>query len=399
MELEKQLQNINEAFAEFKKNNDKEVEALKKGQSVAADVKAKSEEMQNTIDGLQAEIKKLTTAVNRTNANPYEGLPQDQKSQKMRQEYKEAFAGFMRDGSDRRSSEVKFMSADSSVNGGFLVPDETSSEVIKQIFETSDVRPFASAQTISTNKLEMMNDLDEAGAGWVGEVEERDEDTATPKIGMLEFAVHEMEAEPHATQLLLDDAAINVEAWLGSKLVDKFVRLENSAFVKGNGVKKPKGVLSYDAGTSLSAQQIEQVVSGHASQLTADGLINLVYQLKSAYAKNGQFFMNRLTEREARKLKDSQNRYLWAPGLDGNSQGTLLGYGINHWQDMDAVAANKLAIVFGDMKQCYQIVDRIGIRVTRDALTKKGFVKFYTTKRVGGGVKNFEAVKIQKISA
>lgn len=399
MELEKQLQQINEAFSEFKKNNDKEVDALKKGQSVAADVKAKTEEMQNTIDGLQSEIKKLTTAVNRTNANPFDGMEGAAKNAAVNKEYKKAFGHFMKQGGDIRNAEVKAMSADSDVNGGFLVPEETSSEIIKQVFETSEVRPFASQMTISTNMLEIMNDLEEAAGGWVGEVETRNGDTGTPKLGMLEFAVHELHAEPHATQLLLDDAAVNVEQWLAGKVADKFARLENVAFVKGDGVKKPKGVLSYAAGTVIGSQQIEQVVSGHASQLTADGLINLVYSLKSAYAKNGQLFMNRLTEREARKLKDSQNRYLWAPGLDGKSQGTLLGYGINQWQDMDAVAANALAIVFGDMKQAYQIIDRIGIRVTRDALTKKGFVKFYTTKRVGGGVKNFEAVKIQKISA
>ena len=399
MELEKQLQQINEAFAEFKKANDKEVEALKKGQTVSAEVKAKSEEMQNTIETLQAEMKKVTAALNRTNQNPYEGMEVDAKTAAMKKEYKEAFVGFMRDGSDNRSKEVKFMSSDSSVNGGFLVPDETSSEIIKQIFETSDVRPFASQQSISTNHLEMLNDLDEAGGGWVGEVETRNGDTDTPELGMLDFPVHELHAEPIATQNLLDDAAVNLEAWLSGKVSEKMTRLENSAFVVGNGVKKPKGVLSYAAGTNLSAQQIEQVVSGHASQITADGLINLVYQLKSAYAKNGQFFMNRLVEREVRKLKDSQNRYLWAPGLDGKSAGTLLGYAINQWQDMPVVGANALAIVFGDMKQAYQIIDRVGIRVTRDALTKKGFVKFYTTKRVGGGVKNFEAIKIQKISA
>ena len=301
--------------------------------------------------------------------------------------------GYIRKGVNEM--EIKALSSDSEADGGLLITPEMSSEVVKKIYETSPMRQYASVQTISTSSLEILEDLDEAGAGWVGETEERGE-TSTPQFKMVEIPVHEMFAQPQATQRFLDDAAINIEAWLAEKVADKFARTENASFVSGDGVKKAKGFLSYAAGTSFG--QIEQIASGNASALTGDSFIELIYSLKTAYKPASKFFMNRAVIKAARLLKDLEGRYLWAPGLDGNTSGSILGYEIVEFADMPVVQANALAVAFGDMKQAYQIVDRIGIRTLRDPFTSKPYIKFYTTKRVGGGVKNFEALKLMKIS-
>ena len=243
---------------------------------------------------------------------------------------------------------------------------------------------------------DILQDLDEAGAGHVGETQPRTE-TSTPQFKMIEIPVHEIYAEPKATQTFLDDASINVESWLAGKVAEKFARLENTDFVSGNGVVKAKGFLSYDAGTGFG--QIQQVETNASGVIAADDMMSLFYELKTAYVNGAKWFMKRETIKKLRLLKDLENRYLWAPGLDGNASSTFLGHEIVEFADMPAVAASALSIAWGDMKQGYQIVDRIGIRTLRDPFTQKPFIKFYTTKRVGGGVKNFEALKLLKIKA
>jgi HK97 family phage major capsid protein len=267
---------------------------------------------------------------------------------------------------------------------------------VKKIFETSDIRRVASVQTIGTDALEGIFDLNEASFGWVGETASRPA-TATPQIGKWRIPVHEMYAMPIVSQKLLDDASFNPEQWLADKLADKFARAENDAFVNNTTNVKPRGFLTYAAGTTLPGT-VEQVNSGSASTVTGDGLMNLVFALKTAYRQRAQFGMHRLTVAEIRKLKDSQNRYLWDPGVNGLTQQNVLGYAINEFNDMPVPAANALAIVFADWKEFYQVVDRVGVRVLRDPYTNKPYVQFYATKRTGGDVVNFEAGKIQKFS-
>jgi HK97 family phage major capsid protein len=189
---------------------------------------------------------------------------------------------------------------------------------------------------------------------------------------------------------------MNVEAWIAEKVSDKFARTEATSFISGNGVGKPRGILTYASGTSFN--QVEQVVSGSAALLLPDGLISLVYALKAPYKVGAQFLMKRATVSAIRKFKDTTNQYLWQPSVQAGQPDSLLGFPIMEADDMEAVAANALAVAFGNFKAAYQIVDRIGIRTLRDPYSSKPYVEFYTTKRVGGGVKNFEAFKIQKCS-
>ena len=301
---------------------------------------------------------------------------------------------------EQKALAFKAMSVNSDPDGGYLVVPELGGTIETLVRETSPMRQLANVQTISTDSLEYILDNDEAGAGWVGETEPRPE-TATPKLNKLTIPVNEIYAQPKATQKLIDDAAVDIEAWLARKVAEKFARMENTAFLVGDGMNKPRGLLTYAAGTNSGGQQIEQVVTGSASAVTYDGLVNLQTALKEEYQGNAAFLVNRLGFGSLLLLKDGNGTPIFNMQYDVRVglQRSILGAPLYFATDLPAVAASALAAAYGDFKRAYQIVDRTGIRVLRDPFTDKPFVKFYTTKRVGGGVVNFEAVKILRVAS
>jgi HK97 family phage major capsid protein len=306
----------------------------------------------------------------------------------------EAFKKYLRTGND---AEFKALSVQVDPDGGYLVTPEMSDEIVKKVFESSPVRQLASVQQIGTSELEIIQDLDEAAAAWVGETSARAA-TATPQLKKIRIPVHEMYAFPLATQKILDDAFVNVESWISEHVSMKFSRTEATAFISGDGVNKPRGILSYAAGTGF--EQIEQVETATQAVLVGDDLINIRYALKGAYLPGAAWLFKRSTIAAIRKLKEtSTDNYIWQPGLQGGQPDTLLGYPIYEADDLSAIGAGNLSGIFGNFAQGYQVVDRFGIRVLRDPFTAKPYVGFYTTMRVGGAVKNFEALKILKIKA
>jgi HK97 family phage major capsid protein len=270
-----------------------------------------------------------------------------------------------------------------------------SSQIVQAIFETSPIRQVASVETISTDSLELIDDHNPAAAGWTAETASISE-TSTPAIAKRNIPTHELYAQPKATQKLIDDAAIDVEAWLSNKISDIIGRTENTAFVNGTGVGQPRGFLTYAAGTSWDT--IQQVGSGSSGAVTADSLITLFYSLKDVYMKRASFLMNRSVVQAVRLLKTTTNQYLWQPSMTTGAPDTLLGVPVYMASDMPVAAAASLAVAVGDFKAGYQIVDRQGIRILRDPFTQKPFVMFYSTKRVGGDVINFDAIKLLKLS-
>jgi len=313
-------------------------------------------------------------------------------------EYGKAFRNYLRKGMDAglEALSTKALSVGSDPDGGYLVTPQMSGKIVQAIFETSPLRQLASVENISSDALELIDDHDQAAAGWTAETAAITE-TSTPIIAKRNIPTHELYAQPKATQKLVDDAAIDIEAWLAGKIADIFSRKENTAFISGNGVGQPRGILTYTAGTSWN--QIQQVNSGTSGQVTADGLINLYYSLKDAYNKRASFVMNRTVVQAVRLLKEATtNQYLWQPGLAAGAPDTLLGVPVYMATDMPAAAANSLSVAVGDFKAAYQIVDRKGISILRDPFTEKPFVKFYATKRVGGDVINFDAIKLLKLA-
>ena len=317
--------------------------------------------------------------------------------------YKAAFDKFLRKGEEIMSvDERKSLSVGTDPDGGYVVNPDLSGRIVMRVFETSPMRAYASIQVISSDALEGLFDLNEASSGWVGEEDSRPE-TNTPQLGKWRIPVHELYAKPKATQKLLDDASINMEAWLASKVAEKFARDEANAFVVGNGSNKPRGFLTYTSGTTLPGT-IEQFPTGASAALASapdggDALINALYGLKQQYRANATWFMNRATTRLVRRAKDSDGAYIWSPGIQAGQPATLLGYPVAAFEDMPDPASNSLSIAVGDMREAYQIVDRLGIRTLRDPYSAKPYVEFYTTKRVGGDVVNFEAIKLVRLGS
>ncbi len=360
-----------------------------------------AEEFQKKYDSrlgeLQGQVDRLDTAFRRRRLAPL-----DDSSAATEAETK-AFCAFLRRGDP---TELKALSVGSDPDGGFTVTPVISGRIVTRLFETSPLRRLASVETVDSDALEMLIDKDEAAAAWVSETGQRSE-TASPQWVKKTIQVHEIYAAPKATQKLLDDSSVNIEDWLTGKVANKFARSENTAFVSGDGVGKPRGFLDYPtdpADDDIRAwETLQYVPSGAAGAFAAsdpsDALIDLVGKLNPGYLPNAWWVMRRTTLVEVRKFKDSQGNYLWRPGIEQGQPETLLGYPILLAEDMPAIAADSLSIAFGDFRAAYQIVDRHGMRVLRDPYVDKPHTVFYTYKRVGGDVVNFDAIKVMKFSA
>lgn len=408
-EVKKMLDDFGSTIRQFKSDNDEVIKIKDLGKHVDPLLKEKMDRLDKTVSGfedLKKEVDKVHIALNRRPNVDAKGepIPEDM------QEAKKAYNSFLRKGlaADGKNETKTFdfnqksMSVQSDPDGGYLVTADMGGRVVKRIFESSPIRAVASVQQISSDALEGQYDGDEAGAEWVSEAGTRNT-TATPQLGKWRIEAHELSAAPIATQKLLDDAYVNIEAWLAMKVADKFSRTENDAFVNGTGIGKPRGFLTYTAADPSAAGlqtrgTIQQVVSASSANITAAQLFNLAYALKQGYRARAQWAMPRLALSQVRQLKDSQNRYLWEPSLQVGEPTRLLGFGIQEFNDMPTPAADSLSIAIADWAEAYQIVDRIGLRVLRDPYTNKPYVIFYTTKRVGGAVINFEAIKIGKLT-
>ncbi|GAB5500980.1 MAG: hypothetical protein PsegKO_32910 [Pseudohongiellaceae bacterium] len=297
---------------------------------------------------------------------------------------------------DERLIDQKAMEVGSDPDGGFLVPTAISSRILSLVRESSPLRELATVETIGTDAIEFPIDDDEVECVWVGELDAVD-DTRTPRLGTQKIEVSECAAQPKVTAKFLEDAAIDVVGWLTRKMGEAFARKEAAAFIRGDGVQKPRGIISYPAGEGRG--KVKRLASGHNTSITGDGLIRISKDLKEAYAGNARWLMKRSTITDVMLLKDGTGQYLWRPGLADGTPQSLNGYAIQTAADLDAVGGNKLPIAFGDFRAAYTVVDRLGITILRDPYTAQPFIRFYTRRRVGGDVTNFDAYRLLLIKA
>jgi HK97 family phage major capsid protein len=382
-----------EQAIEAEKKEREDLEARINREGIQADSEADAKKRVNLID-----LNHVLASNAKSRNRSFEDL-----DLKQYDEYRAASLKWIREGKENLSpEEVKTMSVGSDPDGGYFVTPDTSGRIVSKIFETSPMRGICSQMTISTDKLEGIEDLNEAGAGYAGETSQSG-DTTTPQVGKWEIPVWWIDTEPKVTQQLLDDAAVDIEAWLGNKVANKLGRFENAEFVAGD-TAKIRGLTSYDiaadSGSGVDWGTLGYAVSGasgaFASSNPADKIHDLVGLLKNEYLSNARFLTRRSVITAVRKFKDGQGQYLWQPSLQMGQPEMLVGYPITRAEDMPALAADSKSLMFGDFREGYTIVDRVGIRVLRDNLTAKPYVKFYTTKRTGGGVLNFEAIKVMK---
>ena len=314
-------------------------------------------------------------------------------------ERKSAWDGYLRKGDDSGLSrlDTKALTQGTDAQGGYVAPPELDRLIEARLAAASPLRQIATVRQTSAQVFRKPISLG-AQAAWAAETGARNE-TTTPTLDLLEFPAAELYAMPAATQTLLDDAYADIDAWLADEVEGAFSAQESAAFVNGDGVNKPRGFLSQTIVDDASQNwgEIGSVASGGSGDFAAtdpvDALLDLIHAPKAQFRANGRFVLNRRTLSAVRKLKDASGQYIWQPGSAGEAA-TILGYPVTEVEDMPDIAAGQAAIAFGDFRRGYLIVDRQGARVLRDPYSAKPYVLFYTTKRVGGGVQNFDAIKV-----
>jgi len=316
--------------------------------------------------------------------------------------HRKAFNAYLRHGDDDglRGLELEGKAMSTAVNGdgGYLVDPQTSEAVLSVLQATASIRAVATVVHVEATSYDVLIDHTELGAGWASETATTTE-TGTPQIDRISIPLHELSALPKASQRLLDDSAFDIEAWLAGRIAERFARAEAAAFVSGNGSDKPTGFLHHDkvANDSWAWGDLGYVVTGVSGDITdPDPVVDLVYALGAEYRANGTFVMNSKTAGVLRKMKDLDGRFLWSDGLAAGEPARLMGYPVLIAEDMPDIAAESYSVAFGDFRAGYTIAERPDLRVLRDPFSAKPHVLFYATKRVGGDVSDFAAIKLLK---
>jgi HK97 family phage major capsid protein len=386
-----------QAFEAFKDANDERLAQIEQRMSADVVTSDKVDRINRAIDETKSRLDELTLKARRPR------LSANEDAAPAAREHKTAFETYVRKGetSGLFEIEAKAMSIVSNPDGGFLVPAEMETEIGRRLSAASPIRAIAGVRQVSSAVYKKPFSTTGFATGWVGETAARPE-TSTPTLAELQFPAMELYAMPAATQALLDDSAVNLDQWIAEEVQQVFADQESTAFVTGNGVNRPKGFLDYTkvADASWTWGNTGYVATGTAGAFPAanpsDRLIDLVYALKSGYRQNAHWVLNRKTQGVIRKFKDVDGNYLWQPAVSAEGKATLLNFPIAESEDMPDIATDSFALAFGDFGRGYLIVDRMGVRVLRDPYSAKPYVLFYTTKRVGGGIQNFEAIKLMK---
>ncbi len=321
--------------------------------------------------------------------------------------HQKAFAAYLRSGDDDGLRglvlEGKALNTAVAGEGGYLVDPQTSEMIRGVLKATASIRAIANVVNVEATSYDVLVDHTDMGSGWATELANLTE-TSTPQIDRISIPLHELSAMPKASQRLLDDSAFDIESWLANRIADKFARAEAAAFVSGNGIDKPTGFLTHTkvAQGSWTWNNLGYVATGaaddFASTNASDAIVDLVYALDAAYRANATFVMNSKTVGAVRKMKDADGRFLWSDGLAAGEPARLMGYPVLIAEDMPDIGADAYALAFGDFKNGYTVAERPDLRVLRDPFSAKPHVLFYASKRVGGDVSDFAAIKLLKFA-
>lgn len=401
--LEDTLAELNTSFEAFKAENEAKLAEVKKGFDDVVQTE-KVERINADITALTKLAEDTKAAVDALKVGGGGGSAPDAD----KQAHAQAFNKWFRRGNQQvedslHDLQVKAgLTTQSDPDGGYLVPDEMEQGIDRVLGTVSAIRGLARVVNVGTDEYAKLVSLGGASSGWVGEEDSRSE-TDTPTLSKVVVNSGEIYANPAATQRSLDDAAFDVESWLAEEVSIEFAEQEGAAFWSGNGVDKPRGIRSYTtvANASYAWGKIGFVTTGAAATFAsadpADAIIDLYYALRSGYRNGASFLTSDAVLGTVRKFKDGQDNYLWAPPT-ADMPATILGKPVATDDNVDALSAGAFPLAFGNFQRGYLITDRLGVRVLRDPYTNKPNVHFYTTKRVGGAVVNFEAIKLLKCS-
>lgn len=398
IDIARELDTLHRTLNAYRETNDQRLaEIERKGGDVLTDEKLAR--MDDAIDGMTRRLSGVETRLKRP------AFAAGETKSAFQPEQKAAFSAYVRtgDASQIARLEAKMAQGIAGQDGGYLVPLDVEMGVLARIAGLSPIRSIASVQTIAGPSLRKAVSPAGATTGWTGDA--APPNTADPNfLSNLDFPTGELFCQPAATQTMLDDPAVDIEGWIGSEIERAFANAEAATFVTGNGTNKPRGFLTVPVvnNNSWSWGNLGFVPSGAAGAFAAanpsDAIIELVHALKSGYRQNGTFVMNRKTQAQVRRFKDSTGNYIWQAPTIAGGRSSLMNFPVVESEAMPDIAANALSIAFGDFQRGYLVVDRIGIRSLRDPYSAKPFVLFYTTRRVGGGVQDFDAIKLMRFA-
>jgi HK97 family phage major capsid protein len=416
------LDSLGAAFEAFKATNDTRLaEIAAKG---AADpvTETKLKKIGDEIDRL-SDLRKRIESLETRAARPGGAGARETSTTPEQAEYRDAFLSWMRsplDGvrhnrltaartaiqsraaaGEREARAAQVVTTTGSA-GGFALPEEIESQIARLMLDVSPIRQIATVRMVGTPDYKELFDVNGAAFEWVAEAGTRSQ-TNTPDLAEVAPTFGTASARPRTSEEALDDLFFDVESWLVTSIAEALAAGEGTAFVSGNGTNRPTGFLAgptpvatVDASRAFGT--LQYIPSGQASALptSPDPLIDMVYSLRARYRQNATWVAAKLVMGALRKYKDSTGQYLWQPSLSANQPETFMGYRVVEAEDMPAVAANAFPLAFGDFREGYLIADRVGLRVTRDEITLPGFVQWYARRRVGGKLRNTQAIKLLK---
>lgn len=378
------------AFESFKDANDRRLDELEAKKACDPILEDKIGRIDAALTDAQGKLERLSQEA----ARPALGAPEGKSTAQI------AWGDFLRSGELARI-EGKALSTGTGADGGHVAPPETEALIERLVREVSPIRQIASVRQSASHTFRKPVSLGGTSSGWVAETASRPQ-TNTSSLDLLEFPAAELYAMPAATPALLDDALVDMDQWLAEEVRDVFAEAEGAAFVNGNGTNQPMGFLSYTKTPDASASwgEVGYLATGVDGAFPAsdptDALIDLIYAPKAGYRNSGRFVMNKATVSAVRKFKDADGNYIWQPAMAAGQEASLLGYPVTEAEDMPDIGSDSFSIAFGDFERGYLIVDRQGVQVLRDPYSAKPYVLFYTTRRVGGGVQDFNAIKLLK---
>ncbi|MCM2561032.1 phage major capsid protein [Lutimaribacter sp. EGI FJ00015] len=363
------------------------------------DLKGFRDEIHTRLQQQEEQLTMLERKSHTTAARPALALSAD-----IEAPHQKAFDAYLRSGDDDAlrtlALDGKAMNTAVAADGGYLVDPQTAETVRGVLKGAASIRAIANVVDVEATSYDVLVDHGDVGHGWNTETGNVSEGS-TPQIDRITIPLHELSALPKASQRLLDDAAFDLEGWLAGRIADKFARAEAAAFVNGDGIDKPTGFLTHPdvANASWSWGNLGYIATGVSGDFgNADAIVDLVYALGAQYRAAAAFVMNSKTAGAVRKLKDNDGRFLWSDGLAAGEPARLLGYPVLIAEDMPDIAPDARAIAFGDFGAGYTVAERPDLRVLRDPFSAKPHVLFYATKRVGGDVSDFAAIKLLKFS-
>ena len=384
---------LKQQFEQFKSANDKRLEGITQEKAALAG-------QVDALNGKLSELDNLKTSLE----NELKEIKRPPGGNKNTSEHKTAFAKFIRKGDETGLAELeqKAMQIGIDADGGFALPQELNTDILSSLRNEVVMRQECTVITVGTPEWKTLTNKGGTASGWVGETDERKE-TCTPQFGIITPVWGEIYGNPYATQTMLDDAFFNVESFITRELTTEFAEREEEAFTIGDGIKKPKGFLSYDTDDKKDKDRdwgkLQKIV-GKDATISADDILTLSHSLRKPYRSGAKFMLNNESLLAVRLLKDERGNYIWQPGLQLGQPSLLSGYAVSENEQMPSIgdASGKAPIAFGNFKRGFYIFDRIGIRMLRDPYTKKPHIGFYTTKRVGSMLHDSNAIKLLAVN-